>query len=54
MTQCACGSVAPELPEMDPEFTFGTDEAEALGRLSAWLDEHKDHGPATGQETVST
>jgi hypothetical protein len=50
MTQCACGSVAPELPEMDPEFTFGTDEAEALGRLSAWLDEHRDHG----QETAST
>ena len=54
MTQCACASVAPELPEMDPEFTFGTDQVEALGRLSAWLDEHKDHGPATGQETVST
>jgi len=35
---------------MDPEFTFGTDEAEALGRLSAWLDEHRDHG----QETAST
>jgi len=48
VTTCACGSVAPALPVMDPEFTFSMDELEAWDRLHAWRDEHRDHRPTNG------
>jgi len=48
VTTCACGSVAPALPMMDPEFTFSTDELEAWDWFFAWRDDHRDHRPTNG------